>query len=1683
MPSRRSVAVALGLGLAASVLVSTPVPAHAVSTGLVITEVYGAGGNSGANLNADYVELRNVSTAPISLNGKSLQYRSSGGVAGANGVAILSGTVPPGEHFLVQTSPEGDPDGSELGPSDLVVTGVNMSGTAGTVWLANTQSNMTLPTGSVVNAANVIDLVGFGGTNTSEVAPTGVLSSTTSAKRTNENVDGDNNGADFTVGAQTPAACSACEEEPPADGDYTIAEIQGDGAQSELVGAQATTRGIVTATYPTGGLNGIYIQTAGTGGATDATPGASDAVFVFGANSRATDLQLGDYVEVVGEVAEFAGTTELVPAAGGVELLTGTPAPVTPLVTGLPATEADKEAHEGELLAPTGPFTVTNTFPTNQFAEIGLAAQATPLIQPTEVEDAQGIEDDALAAQNAQRAVTLDDGASLNFLSPTNQDTPLPWLTATRSIRVGAAAQIVSPVILEFRNNAWKFQPRQQVTGTGTDVATFEDTRPVNLAPQEVGGELTIGTFNVLNYFNTTGRDYRRDGGQCTFFADRELNPVAVDSCGTPTASDGNGPRGAAQADDLTAQQAKIVEAINTMDTDVVSLEEIENSVKLLSAEDKGDRDNAVKALVAALNADAQGGQPRWAHVASPSASELPTLAEQDVIRNAFIYNPQTVEPVGRSRVLVGVSAFNNAREPLAQAFKKVGDTNADAFGVIVNHFKSKGSGVDDGTGQGNANPDRVNQAKALADFADQFQASRDLSTVFLTGDFNSYSKEDPMQVLDDAGWTLLKSDFGTEHSYSFAGRTGSLDHVLVNDAAQPSVTGVDVWDVNAGESVAYQYSRRNYNVTQFFNAADPFAASDHNPEVVGFDVLPDAEQNTTVQVLGTNDFHGRIANDPGSSAAGAAVMAGAVDQLREQNPNTVFAAAGDLIGASTFESFIANDKPTIDALNAAGLEVSAAGNHEFDQGYGDLVNRVMAPYDAQTNPEGGAAWDYIAANVRKKIDDSHALAPTWTQTFGDVEVGFVGAVTEDLPTLVNPDGITDIKVTPIVQEVNAATADLKADGADLVVMLVHEGASSTSLADAIDPNQTFGKIVNGVSEDVDAIVSGHTHLAYNHAVPVQAWVNEGRDVTTRPVVSAGQYGAALNRLRFTVDDSGDVVKVTQRILNLKSGQTPLYDADAQVAEIVRKAVAEAEVLGAVKVGDLAGGFYRAKLSDGTTENRGGESTLGNLVAEVQRARTPETVLPTGDTDGADIAFMNPGGLRADLLGSGTGAFPRDLTYKQAATVQPFANTLVNMDLTGAQIKNALEQQWQPGASRPFLKLGASEGFTYTYDPDAAQGSRITGMWLDGTALDSSTTYQVTVNSFLASGGDGFGALAGGTNKQDTGVTDLQAMVDYLEEDVDGALPVDHSQRAVGVNYPAGAPATYPAGSDVELALSSLSMTGPGDINDTEVAISLDGEQLGTAPVTTTRQSALPGFDEAGTALVDVTIPSDLSTGDYDLLVRGATTGTEALVPISVENTEPEPGAESTTTATATPAQVKVSKHTSDIDVTVSSEGATPATGEVVVLDGEREFRGTLTAGHATVTVGPFDTVGPRTLVVRYLGDEVTAPSETTVDVEVLQRNPIITVERSPRRVVADETRALLTVTVSAGEGVTATGPVEVRRGGEVLDAGRLDEAGTVRLRLPVFIRAGERTVRVVYGGDDNVLAENLEYTFTVHNR
>jgi 5'-nucleotidase len=732
------------------------------------------------------------------------------------------------------------------------------------------------------------------------------------------------------------------------------------------------------------------------------------------------------------------------------------------------------------------------------------------------------------------------------------------------------------------------------------------------------------------------------------------------------------------------------------------------------------------------------------------------------------------------------------------------------------------------------------------------------------------------------------------------------------------------------------------------------------------------------VNLLGTNDFHGRIQSN--GVEAGAAVLAGAVKQIRAQHPNTVFSAAGDLIGASTFESFIAHDKPTLDALNEAGLEVSAVGNHEFDQGYDDLVNRVMKP-ESEANPDGGAQWKYIGANVKMRDTGADALDPTFVKDFGAVQVGFVGAVTEHLPELVSPGGIKDITVTDIPTAVNAEANALKAEGVDLVVLLVHEGAPNTNCATMDDdPTSDFGSIIDGVNDNVDAIISGHTHLAYDCKFPVAGWA--GRAVTERPVVSAGQYGYNLNELTYSLDpDTLLPASVNTSLLSLTTKNpdgtfTPNYPSDPATASIVQAAKDKSDVLGAQPLGQIAGPLNRAKLANGTTENRGGESTLGNLVAEAQRWATAS---PT--TGSAQIAFMNPGGLRADMVGQNTSGYPAVLTYKQAATVQPFANTLVNMHLTGDQIATVLEQQWQPaGSSRPFLRLGMSKGFTYAYDPSAGAGDRIQQMWLDGTPIRGDQTYSVTVNSFLATGGDNFFELANGTDKKDTGKTDLQGMVDYMAAfAADGALPVDYTQRSVGVTFPEDAPAAYGPGDQVAFDLSSLAFSTPADTKDSRVTVSFDGHDLGRFRVDNTVGTDIR--DEYGTSAVSVNLPAYYGSGASHLTVTGATTGTTVQVPVTLKTVK-------------APAQLRVTHHPRRIvmrrtravlTVAVTGNGE-PATGTVGARTATRSYTSRLRDGGATLTLARFRHPGLKRVTVSYGGDDATRNATKVVYLRVVRK-------------------------------------------------------------------------------------------------
>lgn len=546
---------------------------------------------------------------------------------------------------------------------------------------------------------------------------------------------------------------------------------------------------------------------------------------------------------------------------------------------------------------------------------------------------------------------------------------------------------------------------------------------------------------------------------------------------------------------------------------------------------------------------------------------------------------------------------------------------------------------------------------------------------------------------------------------------------------------------------------------------------------------LPAHAATVEIQVVGVNDFHGRLLpledndtpEDASDDSGGAVQLAGAVAQYTAANPSTVFVSAGDNIGASTFVSNVQQDSPTLEALNQAGLAVSAVGNHEFDRGFDDIA--VGGRVDDE------ADFPYLGANVYAEGTQDVVLEEYAVEDVGGVDVGFVGVVTEQTASLVAPEGIADIDFGDPTDAASRVAAQLRdGDGdngeADVVVLLIHEGSSAEDCA-AIATEGAFGEVVQGVSGDVDAILSGHTHQQYSC---VYDTAQAGGFVG--PVVQGGQYGEALSSVTLSYDDvAGEVTGGTGAVVELTGFPS---DANPEVAQTVAEAAAFAEEAGSQELGVITADITRARDAAGE-EDRGSESALGNFIADVQLTQTRDA--------GAQIALMNPGGLRADFLVDdqfGSEA-PGVVTLGEANAVQPFANGVVTMTLTGAQVESVLEEQWQPeGSSRPFLALGLSKGLSYTFDASAAAGSRVVSVTLEGQPLDPAATYRVTVNSFLASGGDNFTTLAEGTDRQELGVTDLEALVAYFEDN--SPVTADAApRRAVAVGGPAPVAPTTPA--------------------------------------------------------------------------------------------------------------------------------------------------------------------------------------------------------------------------------------------------------------------------------------------------
>jgi predicted extracellular nuclease len=839
--SSRHVALIAGLGLAAGTLVLLPAPAHALGPGLVINEIYSGGNGASSAFQNDFVELRNTSTDPISLLGKSIQIRNNTGVgtvSASNVFALPDVELAPGQTFLVAGA--GGGAGAAL-PTPDATSSLNPSTNAGQVFLASTTDPLdpNVPAGGAGSAfsGQVIDFVGWGSTATSfeGSAPGPGSGAGGGVTRDVDGTDTDDNRLDLAGAAPpTPLACGCAYV--PETLTATIPEVQGSGGTSPLLYDTVTTQGNVTAVYPAGGLNGFFLQSPGEGVA-----GASDAVFVALGGSIPNNAYpaVNESVQVTGVVSEVAGLTQIsVVAAADVVDLTGLAAttvfdaPWTSIDTA-----AEREVHEGELIEPQGAFTVTDVSRMHADGTIGLAQGTTPLAQPTDVA-APGPDADTVAASNAARRITIDDGATTNYApnttNPSSQGTALPWLTATHSVRVGAGATFEQPMVLDHREGGWRFQPTARVTGLGDAVASFTDTRVQNDVPRALPGNASLANFDLSGFFTTTGEAYVAGdptNRSCVYTVDRDGVANKVTSCNP------SGLAGAANAASLSRQQQKVVEAINGLGASIVGLQGIENSARF-----DGSRDDAIEALVTALNADAGAGT--WGYVPSPTNPP----GGEGVVVNALVFRTADVRTVGESSVQDDQATFGDAAVPLAQAFAAVDAPDDDAFTVVVGEFSSRDAGADDGSGQGLGNTERLDQAAALGAFADDVATANGTAAVFLMGNLNAYRMEAPVQSLVSSGYDLV--DTSGEPTAVGDGQAGALDHVLVNTAAAALVTDADVWDINAGEAVAYHYSRNNANITPLVDAASPFASSTNNPVLVGLDISSDPQVAETELAL-----------------------------------------------------------------------------------------------------------------------------------------------------------------------------------------------------------------------------------------------------------------------------------------------------------------------------------------------------------------------------------------------------------------------------------------------------------------------------------------------------------------------------------------------------------------------------------------------------------------------------------------------------------------------------------------------------------------------------------------------------------------------------------------------------------------------------------------------------------------
>jgi 5'-nucleotidase len=518
----------------------------------------------------------------------------------------------------------------------------------------------------------------------------------------------------------------------------------------------------------------------------------------------------------------------------------------------------------------------------------------------------------------------------------------------------------------------------------------------------------------------------------------------------------------------------------------------------------------------------------------------------------------------------------------------------------------------------------------------------------------------------------------------------------------------------------------------------------------------PIAEANaktTQIQILGLNDFHGALEPPTGSGGrlgpsgtpefGGSEYLATHVRDLRATNPNTLFVSAGDLIGATPLISALFHDEPTIEAFNLMGLDYNGVGNHEFDEGVDELLRMQHGgchPVDGCQDGDGfgGADFDFLAANVAYKDSGETIFPPYAIHHFPGVKIAVVGMTLEGTPQIVTPAGIQSVDFFDEADSVNALVPHLRQQGVETIIVLLHEGgrtstagngagAGADRINDCVNPTGALPPIVERMDDAIDVVVTGHTNWAVNCVI-------DGKIVT----------GAASNG-RIITDIDLSVSRASKDVVAASVNNKPVSRGVPRASDVT--ALVDRYRTLSAPLANRVVGSASAALS--RTNNAAGESALGDVIADAQLAATSPAAL-----GGAVVAFMNPGGIRADLPAG-------PVTYGQLFSVQPFNNVLTVVTCTGAQIDALLEQQFRGGGN---VILQVSDGFTYTWDSLAPIGSKvdITSIEIDGTPISALADYRVATNNFLVTGGDGFGVFTSCTDPLG-GEIDIDAFVAYFE--------------------------------------------------------------------------------------------------------------------------------------------------------------------------------------------------------------------------------------------------------------------------------------------------------------------------------